>query len=319
MPDKPSSGSTPDWFTWAQSIVNGAVGDYLHSRQNGLGINMALYVQGRELPLTHDAILQAQPHPSAKICVLVHGLGCHEGIWSFADPEHPERQISYGSALQTDLGYTPFFVRYNTGLALADNGRRLAELLSELLRNYPLPVSELMLIGHSMGGLIIRHACYTGMQQNADWIERVSQIFYLGSPHEGAMLATLGHVATDVLHAVPNSITRLIGDIFNLRSQGIKDLHAGPRIEQGEETYEVVPWITGAKHYLIAGMLADDAEHMLTQLFGDGLVHLPRTSDDTASSPVLPEHISCFSRTDHLQLAHDPAVYQQIRQWCGEV
>lgn len=322
---RPSSGCATPWTTWALSIINGAVGDYLHAAQNGLGIDMALYVGNRPLPMTREAILRAHPRPTARLCVLVHGLGCNEGSWAYCDPDDPEREISYGAGLAADLDYTPLFVRYNTGLPIVRNGQHLADLLTALMAAYPLPVDELRLIGHSMGGLVIRHACQLGSQRHDPWVDRVRQIFYLGSPHDGAPLALLGEIATQVLYAVPNPITNLIGDIFNLRSQGVKDLCAAPLLEtagaQGAPPRQPVPWLTSAQHYLVVGTLTEDPQHLVALLFGDGLVPapaIPQTPTDGAMRyPVPADRIACFTRTDHLQLARDPAVYQQIRRWCA--
>lgn len=318
-----SDCATP-WATWAQSIINGAVGDYLHAQQNGLGIGMALYAENRPLPLTREALLQLHPQPTAKLCVLVHGLGCNEGSWAYRDPASPERERSYGAGLAADLGFTPLFVRYNTGLAIAKNGQHLTDLLDALLAAYPIPVEELVLIGHSMGGLVIRHACHRGAQHHSPWVSHVRQVFYLGSPHDGAPLALLGEIATQVLYAVPNPITRLIGDIFNLRSQGVKDLRAAPLLEAshaGAAPRQAVPWLSSAQHYLIFGTLTEDPRHLVAILLGDGLVLVPAMPatppDDAGLYPILRDHIVCFAQTDHIQLACDPKVYQQIRQWCA--
>ncbi len=308
-----------------QSIINGAVGDHLHAQQNGLGIDMALYVGNRPLPLTREAILKAHPRPTARLCVLLHGLGCNEGSWAYRDPDRPEREMSYGAGLAADLGYTPLFVRYNTGLAIARNGLHLADMLAALLAAYPLPVDELVLIGHSMGGLVIRHACHLGSRRHDPWVGHVRQVFYLGSPHEGAPLALISDIAAQVLHAVPNPITRLIGDIFNVRSQGVKDLRAAPLLDAahhpGARPRQEVPWLTSAQHYLVFGTLTEDPRHLVATLLGDGLVLVPSIPAtppaDDALYPILRDHIACFARTDHLQLARDPAVYQRIHQWCA--
>jgi len=169
------------------SIVNGCFGDYLSQRDNGLAIDMAFYQHNRPLALTPEALRDAFPAPTGKLCVLLHGLCCHEGSWDY--PDSPVR--SYGSALQADLGFTPLFLRYNTGLPIPYNGKALDTLLEQLLTAYPLPVEELVLLGHSMGGLVLRGACHFGAERGAAWVGKVSRIFYIGTPHEGA--ARCGH------------------------------------------------------------------------------------------------------------------------------
>lgn len=316
----PPSGP-PTWAAWATSLVNGAVGDHLAIRQNGLAIDMGFYHRGRPLPLRPEAVLDAYPQPTTKLCILAHGLGCHEGVWTYADGANPGDETSYGALLQSELGYTPFYVRYNTGLALAANGALLANLIGDLLACYPAPVDEIVLIGHSMGGLVLHSACQQAAGQQAAWVQQVSRVFYLGTPHQGATLARLAQTATTVLQTVPHPITRLIGAIFDWRSQGVKDLSFGHSAANlGPPDGQTVAWLPGARHYLIAGALTDDPHDLATQLFGDGLSPAPRPhprqqDGDGGASPK-DVHVKLFPRTHHLQLTRDPAVYAQIKGWC---
>jgi triacylglycerol esterase/lipase EstA (alpha/beta hydrolase family) len=96
--------------------------------------------------------------------------------------------VSYGDRLRAELGYTPVYVRYNTGQHVSDSGHDLAGLLNSLAGVWPEPVREILLVGHSMGGLVIRSACHYGREASAEWVERVRHVFYLGSPHMGAPL-----------------------------------------------------------------------------------------------------------------------------------
>ncbi|WP_423223845.1 esterase/lipase family protein [Candidatus Amarolinea aalborgensis] len=326
MPNQQPS-SPPVWAAWMASLTNGLVGDHLHASQNGLAIDMAFYHLGRPLPLTAEAVLTAHPQPTSRLCILVHGLSCHEGIWLYPDPANPGHDTSYGALLQQDFGYTPFFVRYNTGLALADNGARLAALLDDLMACYPMPVEDILLIGHSMGGLILRSACHIGAQQRAAWVMRVSQVFYLGTPHEGARLARLGQATTAVLHAVPHPITRLLGNVLDVWSQGVKDLRltqpltteagSGDAAEKGP-----MPWLPHARHHLIVGALTEDPRQLATRVLGDGLVAVPavhpRRQAADASAPATDDSLTVLPHTHHLQLTRDPAVYAQIKQCCAD-
>jgi pimeloyl-ACP methyl ester carboxylesterase len=314
------------------SVLNGAVGDYLAARQNGLAVDMHFVHQGRHLALTPTTILRAHPQPTAKLCILVHGLGCHEAIWTYPAPDRPEQNVSYGALLQEELGYTPFFLRYNTGLSIEENGRHFAGLVDELIASYPLQVEEIVLIGHSMGGLVIRHACHRAVQRRSAWVLKIAHIFYLGSPHEGAPLARLGRAATTALQAIPNPITQLIGDIFDRRSQGIKDLSAGTQI--GSQTSppqpgaqapasQPMPWLPTAQHYLLAGAVTADPDHLASLLFGDGLVPIPKEARHATPSPGDAANearrqalVKCFPKTHHMQLAYSPEVYAQLKTWC---
>jgi triacylglycerol lipase len=317
--EQPCPSHTGSLVAWSRSVVNALVGDYLHEERNGLAVEMAFYARNRPLALTRESLLRAHPPPTGKLVVLVHGLGCNEGIWAFHDEAHGRHATSYGARLQSDLGYTPFFLRYNTGRSIRENGERFSTLLESLLACYPLPVEELVLIGHSMGGLVIGGAAQAGARAQSAWPHRVRHVIYVGTPHEGAQLAALGHTATVVLQAVPNPITRLIGSIFDRRSTGLKDLRhpAAARAERtaGSEAAGRECWPTGTRHFLIAGMLTDDPAHPIAVLLGDGLVNLPGRG--MPGGAEFGEDVRLFPRIHHIQLARDAAVYAQIREWCA--
>jgi hypothetical protein len=81
-----------------------------------------------------------------------------------------------------------------------------------------------------------------------------------------------------------------------------------------------VPLLPGIQHYIIAGALSTDPR--LAMVFGDALVPMPsgtnglRTEPGTLALP--PRHVKVFAGTAHMTLAHDPYVYEQIREWCAE-
>jgi triacylglycerol lipase len=175
VPDDPHppANAAQSWATSAVSMVNGFFGDTLRDLQNGLAIDMAFYDRNRPLPLNRQALLRVHPQPTGKLCVFLHGLACHEGVWTFPDPADPALTTSYGTLLHADRGYAPLYLRYNTGLPIGVNGKRLATLLDALLASYPVPVDDLVLIGHSMGGLVLRSACYYGAEHQLPWVQQV--------------------------------------------------------------------------------------------------------------------------------------------------
>jgi pimeloyl-ACP methyl ester carboxylesterase len=313
------------WASWGVSIVNGFWGDYLQEHGNGLALDMAFYHHDRPMALTCQSVIRAHPQLSSRLCILVHGLSCNEHIWSFDVPteagEASGAQNDYGTLLQTKFGYTPFYLRYNTGLSIAQNGRTLANLLQSLLDCYPTRVQEILLIGHSMGGLVLRSACHYAGQHQESWVQQVRHILYLGTPHDGADLERVTYNAVGILQTVPNRITRLISAALNSRSRGIKDLRYGTLLEpdvmdEGWDDLEhhhrrAVPWLPHAQHYLIGGTWHADPEHVVSVLLGDGLVGAPGNH----SGAISEEHIRLFPGIRHLQLARNWEVYQQIAAW----
>lgn len=302
------------WAASGVSILNGVFGDYLHKHHNGLAIDMAFMLRDKPLALNKEALRTAFPDTDGKLCLFLHGLCCSEHVWTLPDDG---AETSYGTLLHTELGYTPLFLRYNSGTPIAENGAQFARLLDGLIAAFPVPIKEIVLVGHSMGGLVIRSAC---THAAGAWLDYVSKAIYLGTPHEGADLEKFAHATAGILAAVPNQVTRLIGDVLNLRSEGIKDLRHGHVASAPEESAPVPPCDPIAvndkmRHYLIAGTLNEDPQHIVSQLFGDGLVRVPGGTGHAASLPG--DHIKVFPGVHHVALAHDPNVYVQIKAWIG--
>ena len=120
---------------------------------------------GREVPMDSEAVARAFPDATPRVALFTHGLCESEAGWHLAAERHyGDADSWHGSRLRDDLGFTPVTLRVNTGLRVSDNGRRLAELLDRLDGCWPVPVEEILLVGHSMGGLINRSACHYGME-----------------------------------------------------------------------------------------------------------------------------------------------------------
>jgi len=98
----------------------------------------------------------------------------------------------HGAALARDLGYTPLYLHYNTGLHISTNGRAFADLLQMLVAEWPAPLEELVIIGHSMGGLVSRSACYYGAFNGHDWLRHLRKLIFLGTPHHGTPMERTG-------------------------------------------------------------------------------------------------------------------------------
>jgi hypothetical protein len=159
----------------------------------------------------------------------------------------------------------------------------------------------------------------------------VKRAFYIGTPHLGAPLERFGNVLTWALTALDNPYTKLVADIVNLRSSGIKDLrYANLRREDWEgadanallqNRRHPVPLLPHIRHHLVAGALSSDPR--LALLFGDAIVPLKsatgRAAPEDLCAPFPQEHVRIMPALDHLRLAHDPEVYAQLRAWCEEV
>ncbi|MFH1809962.1 MAG: alpha/beta hydrolase [Pseudomonadota bacterium] len=278
-----------------EAALNAVLGDYLEARESSLAIQMGLYRRGQPL----DEL----PHGTAKLCVLVHGMACNERCWAY--PDDPD--TDYGVLLEKEHGLTPLYVRYNTGLTIRTSGQHLAALLQSVVDRSPVPVQELTLIGHSLGGLLIRSACHQGQQSS--WLPLVRRAFYLGSPHLGSPLEKAGHVATSVLHAIDDPVVQLLGDLAEVRSAAVKDLRYGTLANDGAP----VPLDERIEHYLVAGSLPGP----LAALLGDGVVRVASATGVSASRAGAVDAVGLFPGLHHMAILHHPKVYAWIARRCG--
>ncbi|MBJ6765838.1 alpha/beta hydrolase [Myxococcaceae bacterium JPH2] len=309
----------------ALGVLNGVVGDYLHANDNGLAISMALHHEGKPVALTREALQRAYPRSTGRLALWVHGLAVTESIWAF--PGDATR--TYGAMLERDAGLTPLYLRYNTGLHVSENGAALARLLETLVTEFPVPIEELVLVGYSMGGLVVRSACHVAARDSLTWLSHVKQALYLGVPHLGSPLERVGSAVSWVLRAIPNAYTRLVADVADLRSNGVKDmgyanlLHedwqdADPTVPLQNRRHPV-PLLPTISHHLIAGALSRDERNWVSLLFGDGVVPVSSATGRAKPedrSPVFPqENVKVVNAIDHVAIAHHEQVYALIREW----
>jgi pimeloyl-ACP methyl ester carboxylesterase len=260
-------------------------------------------------------LANAYPDATPKLAVFVHGLCEDEHAWSITG------RRSYGARLQQELGYTPVYVRYNTGLHISDNGRRLAEVLHHLVGAWPTDVEEIVLVGHSMGGLVARSACHYGERDGRGWVKPVRHVFCLGTPHLGAPLERAANRAGHVLGRL--AVTRPFADVINARSAGIKDLRYGACIEEDwcdcdpdeylDDRCNEVPFLPEATYYFIGATLSKRPDSRV----GDLLVQYVSASGTGPKRriPFDADNGRHLGGINHFQLLNHPAVYQQMRDW----
>jgi len=305
----PAAESTPGRDVFL-SALNGVYGDYLAHTDNPLAIEMSLRYRGR--PLNPDRPIStvdddAPDASGGRLLVMVHGLCLSDGHWQRDGHDH-------GAALARDLGYLPLYLRYNSGLPVAQNGAALAGLLEKLVRSWPQPVQELVVIGHSMGGLVARSACHHAQQTEHVWQRSLRKLVFLGTPHHGAPLERGGQRLDDLMDLSPYSapFTR----IGKRRSAGITDLRHGS-ITEGE--HRVVPLPTSVYCYAAAATLGDRRSKLSERLIGDGLVPLDSAlgrHPDQARTLAIPQSRQWIGyQMGHLAMLNRLDLYEQLRDW----
>ena len=260
----------------ARAIAHGALDEQLLDLAPELDLEVTLRQEGREVSPDAGGLDAAYPHARGRIVVFVHGLVDHDAVWcAGSGPEVTLPQVA------VETGAIPVFVRYGTGRAIGRNGADLAELLEAVIRAWPVPVTRLVVVGHSMGGLITRAACATARERGHAWPAALTDVVYLATPHLGSWLEKAANVGTWALrHSSPYSAP--IGTLLDLRSRGIKDLRFGTLHDDGWATASIDglltgrapdgPWLGEVTHHLVAGRLRPARRHPLNIVFGDGFV-----------------------------------------------
>ena len=240
-------------------VLNGALGDQLAARFDPRAIRMS-FRRGVQDVAVADLRLN---EPRQKTVVYVHGLMGDELIWQtgFQDPSGRRR---YGPRLAEETHSRALYLRFNSGLHLSENGRELNLLLTELVETYPDAVGELVLVGHSMGGLIIRSAGYYGNQfkveseelsvdaaksavseksqlliphaplltEKAPWLTYLRSVFLIGTPNDGSWLEQNSHFTARLLERINLFPTRFLSQALNQRSNGIKDMRYSVLVDE---------------------------------------------------------------------------------------
>lgn len=302
------------------AALNGAFGDHLEATGNPLATPMSLMTPRHLLTLNREALQASMPQASPHLVVLVHGLSLSELSWS------RKGAPNLGGRLQDELGCTPLYLRYNTGRHISTNGQELAELLERLCEAWPVPVESLSLVGHSMGGLVIRSACWHAERAESSWLQQLHRVVCLGTPHHGSPLEKAGHALDVAMQKIPYTAPLALG---RHRSAGIKDLRHGNLLDedwQGHDpdqprpdTRRVVPLLRGVKYYFAAATLGRDLHDPLGHVLGDLLVRLDSAvgshNDDLRKLDIEPENCRVFHEKNHFDLLDDERVHRQIIEW----
>ena len=320
VPDALRAGRHSGAELRAVAALNGVCGDHLEASDNPLAIAMQLRTPQERVPLDRAGLRRTLPAASPHVVVLVHGLCLSEQCW------RRRGNTSIGERLRDDFGFTPLYLRYNTGRHISTNGRQLAGMLDRLCGNWPVPVQSLSLVGHSMGGLVIRSACQYARETQESWPQLLRRVVCLGTPHHGSPLERAGHTFEQYMKYVPYAEPMLFG---KLRSVGIKDLRHGNLLDEDwqgrdpdaphRDSRHVVPLLDGVDYYFAAASMGKNQFDPMGHLLGDLLVRADSAvglhRDELKRLDIKPEHCRVFHEKNHFDLLDDPQVHQQVVDW----
>lgn len=295
--------SRPIWETnkgrYVQSIFNGVWGDRLESEESSLRIELGLRdANGSHINASRSSLSRAFPDATGRLLVLAHGFSETERFW----------RSDLGSTLTEELqddGFSLLRLRYNTGRDVAENGQDLADLLEDVWLEWPVPIEEVALIGHSMGGLVNQSAVEAGRTRGHRWADLTTHLVAVGTPHLGSPIEKGVQVVSRGLGLFKE--TRPLAAFVDGRSAGIKALRHGvnkrPR---------------GVQYHSVAGAITKQPTNPVGVLVGDLVVRVNSALGNSRQQEAEPSSTLVVGARHHGSLLDDPDVTSQIRSWLSK-
>lgn len=302
------------------AALNGVLGDHLAASGNPLAIAMRLRRDGHPLAIDRAALAESFPEATGKLLVLAHGICMNDLQWMREGHDH-------GAALARDLGYTPVYLHYNSGLHISTNGRAFSAALEALVGEWPVPLEELAILGHSMGGLVARSACHYARLSGHRWLGQLRALVFLGTPHHGSPLERAGNWVDVMLGASPYSAP--LARVGKIRSAGVTDLRYGNLLDEdweGQDRFapagdrrNPVPLPQGVACYAVAARMKSRGGGVGERMAGDGLVPLDSALGHHRNRELALDFDNnrrfIVPDAGHFDLLCRPEVYARLRQW----
>ena len=303
------------------ATVNGLIGDELRMVDDPQAIVMAVRKDGDDIPVSPWPIGESFRDATSHIVLFLHGLCESDESWSLGDRSTGS---TYAQRIKDDTDGTPVFIRYNTGLRVSENGKHLDWLIRQLVASWPADVTRITLVGHSMGGLVVRAATNHATASGQTWQHLVRDVICLGTPHTGAALEKVAHMGSRVLHFFPES--RPFSAILNSRSAGILDLRHGYITKEEWEGQDLTRlWgldriaaapLPHAEYHFVIATLGATKRHPFSRILGDLLVHFSSAAGIGRSGTVVDgARLEYLPSTHHFALLNHPRIADWLVQW----
>lgn len=308
-------------------ILNGIMGDTLAEKGSDSLISMSFRYQSRDIAIEKLSEHYEFTKFEGKVLVVIHGLMNDESIWQSEPTDKIQR---LGAVLENEEKANVLYIRYNTGLHISENGRKLSKLLQSFVEQYT-EIKELTILSHSMGGLVSRSAGYYADIQQQNWISLLKKVFLIGVPNEGSYLAKVAHITQYFFRKLDPSENDSVAKFFDVRSNGMKDLSFGYLVDEDWQNAEnenkknvnitKVNPLPNVDYYLIAGTIAEEEKrNKVFTFFGDGLVEKESALSElfkTNSLKTGKVEMKLFAKENHLSLLESKKVNEYVKKSLG--
>ena len=301
------------------SVLNGVIGDYLEEKENPLKIDMQFRYESKAIQIDGETLKETYPKINGKILLMIHGSCMSDIQWNHKNHNH-------GEALSEELDKTPIYLNYNSGKHISTNGKDLNKNLQKLVKNWPVPVEEIVIIAHSMGGLLTRSALYYADQNNNKWRKHLKRVVFLGTPHHGSHLERIGNYLDLLLESVP--YLKPFARLGKIRSAGVTDLrygnlvdedlqHSG-RFERKGDQRKHIQLPNKIEFFAVAATIGKETAGS-TRIFGDNLVEvksaLGQHKKTAKNLNFKEENTWIVYENNHLELLSNPKILDKLKTW----
>lgn len=304
-------------------IINGLMGDNMAEKGSNVLVNLSFRYKSRDIEVDDLKKYYNFSEYDGKIILFIHGLMNDESIWQ---SDFTDTKKRLGTALEVQDDAVCLYIRYNTGLHISENGRAVNNLLQQFVEKYSNEVRELIIISHSMGGLVTRSAGYYADIQGLKWITLLKKVFLIGVPNEGSYLARVAYLTQYFFRKIDITQNDSIAKFFDIRSNGIKDLSFGYLVDEDWQNAEdgkirnvnvtIVTPLPKVKYYLIAGAVLDEqGRGRIFTFFGDGLVEKESALSRLFKNNSLKSgkvEMKLFNGENHLTLLESKKVHEYV-------
>lgn len=302
------------------SVLNGVIGDKLEEKNNPLQLQMEFRVQSKTLKIDVDSLKQNYPNNNGKILLMVHGSCMNDIKWTHKNHNH-------GEIIAKELNKNLIYLNYNSGKHISTNGKNLSELLEELTENWPVPIKEIIIVNHSMGGLVTRSALFYGQQTQKSWTKHIKKIVFLGTPHHGSHIEKIGNYLDLVLESIPYA--KPFARLGKIRSAGVTDLRYGNLTDkdwQNNDRFELkgdqrqnIQLPKNIDCFSIAAVTVNKTKNTTNKILGDNLVSLKSALGQhkipDKNLDFKKENIFIAYQNNHLDLLNNPKILDQLKVW----
>ncbi len=300
-----------------QAIAHGVAAEHIAESATDLDMEVTLVHERQPLAPDPTALRAAVPATGGELVVLLHGLVHNDDLW-----DETTEQAATIPEVAIEAGWTPVRVRYGTGRAIGRNAADLAQLLEATVAAWPVPVTRIVLVGHSMGGLLARAAVLAARDLELGWPSVTTDVIYLGTPHLGSWLEKVANVTSWTLRH-SSSRAAPLGTLLDGRSRGIKDLRFGALDDTDYDGAPIDglltgradprPWDDALRHHTLVGRLREPARHPLTLALGDGLVRTAAAAGQGLSRRIDGTVSVATATGRHTRLTSHPEARRLVR------